>query len=276
MSIIESGSIYLALALLAVSLLYQLWAGARRRGQYAEEGEAGAGPSGRLQPANLMRIGAAALIFVHLIALSVMRGFPAITAQYEALVLFGGLVLVVVQVAPRVRSIPALVGVVDLLAFLLLALSSSPLVPYAITPPMPALRSGWMVFHIVLAFLGEAFFTVAFGASILLLLSKSEQRRARLDRITYISIAYGYALFTLGALVFGAIWAYQAWGRYWGWDPKETWSLITWLVYSVYLHLRFVRKRSRKISSIASIVGYLAMMFTLFGVNWLYASVHSY
>jgi ABC-type transport system involved in cytochrome c biogenesis permease subunit len=133
-----------------------------------------------------------------------------------------------------------------------------------------------MIVPIVLAFLGEAFFTVAFGASILFLLSSSPEKRARLDRITYISIAYGYVLFTLGALVFGAIWAHRTWGRYWGWDPKETWSLITWLIYSVYLHLRFVRKRSPRVSAITSIAGYLAMLFTLFGVNWLYSSIHAY
>lgn len=289
MMVIERATIYLALLLLAGGLVYQLWTILRREGAArvaavgadgvaagaSEASEASRAPGADRLPSALRTV-AAALIVVHLVLLSIRRGFPAITAQYEALVLFAGLVLVVVQIARRVRSVPALAAIVDLLALLLLVISSSPLVPYTVAPPMPALRSGWMIVHIILAFLGEAFFTVAFGASILFLLSSSPEKRARLDRITYISIAYGYVLFTLGALVFGAIWAHRTWGRYWGWDPKETWSLVTWLIYSVYLHLRFVRKRSPRVSAITSIVGYLVMLFTLFGVNWLYSSIHAY
>jgi cytochrome c-type biogenesis protein CcsB len=270
--LVESLSIYGAVLLVAGGLVFQLWTILRREGATATAGAA----TGADRLSSPLRTAAAALIVVHLLLLSFRRGFPAITARYEALVLFAGLILIVVQVTRRVRSVPALAAIVDLLALLLLVISSSPLVPYTVAPPMPALRSGWMIVHIVLAFLGEAFFTVAFGASILFLLSSSEDRKARLDRITYISIAYGYVLFTLGALVFGAIWAHRTWGRYWGWDPKETWSLITWLVYSVYLHLRFVRKRSPRVSAITSIVGYLVMLFTLFGVNWLYSSIHAY
>jgi len=284
--LVESLSIYGAVLLVAGGLVFQLWTILRREGAAAGAATAGAATAGAATGADRLssplRTAAAALIVVHLLLLSFRRGFPAITAQYEALVLFAGLTLIVVQVTRRVRSVPALAAIVDLLALLLLVISSSPLVPYTVAPPMPALRSGWMIVHIVLAFLGEAFFTVAFGASILFLLSSSEEKKARLDRITYISIAYGYVLFTLGALVFGAIWAHRTWGRYWGWDPKETWSLITWLVfitwlvYSVYLHLRFVRKRSPRVSAITSIVGYLVMLFTLFGVNWLYSSIHAY
>jgi ABC-type transport system involved in cytochrome c biogenesis permease subunit len=285
---IERATIYLAVLILAGGLVLQLWLILRREGRARSAAAAAAGSGIAGTPgrdgavsrvegfSSPLRTAAAVLIVVHLVLLSVRRGFPAITAQYEALVLFAGLILVVVQIARRVRSVPALAAIVDLLALLLLVISSSPLVPYAVVPPMPALRSGWMIVHIVLAFLGEAFFTVAFGASILFLLSSSPEKRARLDRITYISIAYGYVLFTLGALVFGAIWAHRTWGRYWGWDPKETWSLITWLIYSVYLHLRFVRKRSPRVSAITSIAGYLAMLFTLFGVNWLYSSIHAY
>lgn len=265
MTLFESGAAALAMVALAVHLLRQLWILLQnRRSQESLILTAG------------LRIGAIVLLFLHLLLLSIRRGFPAITAQYESLVLFALTILLVVQIVPRIRASRGPSVLSDLLALLLLLISSSPLVPYAMTPPVPALRSAWMVVHIGLAFLGEAFFTVAFVSSILFLATNRDARKERFDRITYVSIAFGYVLFTLGALIFGAIWAYQTWGRYWGWDPKETWSLITWLIYSLYLHLRFVRARSRTVSAVASVVGYLTMIFTLFGVNWLYSTLHAY
>jgi ABC-type transport system involved in cytochrome c biogenesis permease subunit len=265
MTLLESGAAALAIVIVAFHLIRQLWILLQNRRSRES-----------LILTSGLRIGAMALLFLHLLLLSLRRGFPAITAQYESLVLFALAILLVVQLLPRIRASRGPSVLSDLLALLLLLISSSPLVPYEISPPVPALRSAWMVVHIGLAFLGEAFFTVAFVSSILFLATKRESRKARFDRITYVSIAFGYVLFTLGALIFGAIWAYQTWGRYWGWDPKETWSLITWLIYSLYLHLRFVRKRSRTVSAVTSIAGYLIMIFTLFGVNWLYSTLHAY
>ena len=89
-------------------------------------------------------------------------------------------------------------------------------------------------------------------------------------------MAVGFPLFTLGGLVFGMIWAYRAWGRYWAWDPKEVWSLITWLVFALYLHTRIVMGWKGKRSAIITIVGFLAALFTYFGVNYLLAGLHSY
>ncbi len=97
-----------------------------------------------------------------------------------------------------------------------------------------------------------------------------------LDEITYKSIAVGFPIFTLGGLVFGAIWADQAWGRYWSWDPKETWSLITWFIYAFYLHGRMIRGwRGRKVA-IVSVIGFMAVMFTYLGVNLLLSGLHAY
>lgn len=265
MTIYESVAAAAAMIILAIHLIRQLWILLHQR----RSGESQAFTS-------VLRSAAALFLLLHLVLLSIRRGFPAITAQYEALVLFAFLMLVVVQAVPRIRASRGPSVLSDLLALLLLLVSSSPLVPYAVAAPVPALRSGWMVVHIVLAFLGEAFFSIAFVSAILFLISKRENRKNRFDRITYISVAYGYVFWTLGALLFGAIWAFQTWGRYWGWDPKETWSLVTWIVYSVYLHLRFVRKRSSRISAVTAIVGWVVMMFTLFGVNWLYSSLHAY
>jgi cytochrome c-type biogenesis protein CcsB len=97
-----------------------------------------------------------------------------------------------------------------------------------------------------------------------------------LDDVTYKSIAVGFPIFTLGGLIFGAIWADQAWGVYWSWDPKETWSLITWFVYAFYLHARLLRGwRGHKIAAV-SIIGFIAVIFTYLGVNLLLSGLHSY
>lgn len=97
-----------------------------------------------------------------------------------------------------------------------------------------------------------------------------------LDDLTYKSIAIGFPVFTLGGLIFGAIWADQAWGRYWSWDPKETWSLITWFVYAFYLHARFLRGwRGHKIAIVA-VIGFISTIFTYLGVNLLLSGLHSY
>ncbi len=97
-----------------------------------------------------------------------------------------------------------------------------------------------------------------------------------LDDITYKSIAVGFPLFTLGGLIMGAIWANSAWGKYWTWDPKETWSLITWFVYALYLHARFVGGWRGKRVAILAIVGFIAVIFTYLGVNLVLSGLHSY
>lgn len=97
-----------------------------------------------------------------------------------------------------------------------------------------------------------------------------------LDEITYRSIAIGYPVFTLGALIFAMIWAHEAWGRFWGWDPKEVWALITWLFYAVYLHLRLSRGWYGEKSAWLAALGFLIVMFTLIGVNLVITGLHSY
>ncbi|MBP1999506.1 ABC-type transport system involved in cytochrome c biogenesis permease subunit [Paenibacillus shirakamiensis] len=97
-----------------------------------------------------------------------------------------------------------------------------------------------------------------------------------LDEISYRAIAIGFPIFTLGALVFAMIWAQQAWGRFWGWDPKEVWALISWLYYSAYLHLRLSRGFQGRKASWLAVIGFLVIMFTLVGVNLVIAGLHSY
>lgn len=97
-----------------------------------------------------------------------------------------------------------------------------------------------------------------------------------LDDITYKSIAVGFPLFTIGGVLMGAIWANSAWGTYWSWDPKETWSLITWFVYAVYLHARLVAGWRGKKAAVLAIIGFVAVIFTYLGVNLLLSGLHSY
>ncbi|MCZ8520577.1 MULTISPECIES: cytochrome c biogenesis protein CcsA [Paenibacillus] len=96
------------------------------------------------------------------------------------------------------------------------------------------------------------------------------------DEIAYRAIAIGYPIFTLGALIFAMIWAHEAWGRFWAWDPKEVWALIVWLFYAAYLHLRLSRGWQGKPSAWLSVIGFLVVMFTLVGVNLVIAGLHSY
>lgn len=97
-----------------------------------------------------------------------------------------------------------------------------------------------------------------------------------LDEISYRAIAIGFPIFTLGALIFAMIWAAKAWGRFWGWDPKEVWALITWLFYAAYLHLRLSRGWLGRKSAWMTVIGFIIVMFTLIGVNLIIAGLHSY
>ncbi len=127
-----------------------------------------------------------------------------------------------------------------------------------------------------LAALGLVLFVWRFGSSLKRVIGNFNLSAEMLDEITYKSIAVGFPIFTLGGLIFGAIWADQAWGVYWSWDPKETWSLITWLVYAFYLHARLLRGwRGHKISVVA-VFGFVAVIFTYLGVNLLLSGLHSY
>jgi ABC-type transport system involved in cytochrome c biogenesis permease subunit len=99
---------------------------------------------------------------------------------------------------------------------------------------------------------------------------------ASLDELSYRAIAIGYPVFTLGALVFAMIWAQDAWGSYWSWDPKETWALITWLYYTVYLHLRLTKGWEGTRAAWMAVAGFVIILFLLVGVNFMIVGLHSY
>ncbi|MDD5264003.1 MAG: c-type cytochrome biogenesis protein CcsB [Candidatus Bipolaricaulis sp.] len=218
-----------------------------------------------------------------------LGAFP-VTDTYESLVFYAWVFalgyLTVELVTRREGRLPHAVGMlVTFFACVALGLASSPLYSPAAQPLVPALRSHWLALHVSFTFLGEGFLAVAFASSVLYLLREKRLRRQgrtddaaleRLDEASYRAVAIGFPLFTLGGLVFGAIWAKHVWGRYWGWDPKETFMLVTWLVYVLYLHVRLRRGwRNRRTAWIA-VVGFLLALFTFAGVNYLLRGLHSY
>ena len=98
---------------------------------------------------------------------------------------------------------------------------------------------------------------------------------AIIDELSYQMVVIGFLMLTLG-IITGSVWANSAWGSYWSWDPKETWSLITWLVYAALLHSRLMRGWKGKKLAILSIIGFISVLFTYFGVNYILAGLHSY
>lgn len=225
-------------------------------------------------------LAAAALLVATLVERSALISFPAVTNTYESLLFFSAAICVVLFILRLVRRTrgfsPFVLFGATVIALALLAVSSSPIAPRAIQPPIPALQSYWLVLHVTFSFIGEAFFVVSFVAAIACLAYRSEERRAEMDRLVAASIGIGYPVFTAGALVFGAIWAETAWGAWWSWDPKETWALVTWLIYTAYLHTRLVKKLRGRVSAVLALAGFAATLFTFFGVNYLLSGLHSY
>lgn len=154
-----------------------------------------------------------------------------------------------------------------------------------VRPLMPALQSHWLTIHVTMAVISYGAFGVACGVSGMYLLrekfSKDEFFKKhmpsleRLDLISYRAISLGYLFLTL-VIITGAIWAERAWGRYWAWDPKETWSFVTWIIYSVYLHVRMTKGWKGKRAALFSVIGFICVLFTYIGVNTLLPSIHSY
>ena len=162
-----------------------------------------------------------------------------------------------------------------------------------IKPLIPALQSNWLIAHVVTCFIGYAAFAVACGMGIMYLVKhkREETKKAKrdttetlidtlpkkriIDDVIYKSIVFGFVWLSVG-IITGAIWANEAWGTYWSWDPKETWSLITWFVYAAAMHARFTRGWGGKKIAWIAIIGFFCVVFTYYGVNFLLSGLHSY
>ena len=159
-----------------------------------------------------------------------------------------------------------------------LVLSYAALQPKEITELMPALRSAWFGLHIGSAVFSYAAFVLAGcgGVRWLLLEKKGKgENLGQIDFLCYRLVALGFLLLTV-VILSGAIWAEQAWSAFWTWDPKETWALITWILYAIYLHLRLRKKLSGKVMAWFVVIAVPVVLFTFVGVNTLLPGLHSY
>lgn len=165
---------------------------------------------------------------------------------------------------------------------------SSSILPREINPLSPLLQSYWLGIHTSLAFLGDAAFAMAAGIGLMYLIQEHFVKKKHLgnlfhrlpdlqtlDDINYKLITIGFPLLTL-AIITGALWAESAWGSYWRWDPKEVWSIITWFIYAMVLHVRLRVGWKGKKAAFLSIAGFCIVLFTFFGVNLLLKGYHAF
>ncbi|MFB6285470.1 MAG: cytochrome c biogenesis protein CcsA [Candidatus Bipolaricaulia bacterium] len=207
--------------------------------------------------------------------------FLPITTTYETLTFMAWLIPLAYLIFERRYHFPGVGAIVTGISFTMLALSASPTIaPRAVAPVVPALQSYWLVIHVIFMIIGIALFTTGFGASLLLLWRRFRgqppEALKKLEELSYKANAIGFPFYGIGGIVFGGIWAKQAWGAYWEWDPKETAMLIAWLAYAVYLHLRLhFGWRDIKVAW-ASVAAYGVVLYAWIGINYFVASLHSF
>jgi cytochrome c-type biogenesis protein CcsB len=219
------------------------------------------------------------------------HGHAPLSNLYESVVFFAWTIVLIyglIEMKYKYRVVGAFV-----LPFALLGMSWAQLGLHSgIEPLVPALQSNWLLYHVITCFLGYAAFAVACGISIMYLIKANAEGDTSsdvqagsvigmfpsirvLDDLNYKAIMIGFPLLTLG-IVTGAAWANYAWGTYWSWDPKETWSLIVWFVYAAFLHARITRGWVGKRAAWLSIIGFAATIFCYLGVNLFLSGLHSY
>ena len=169
---------------------------------------------------------------------------------------------------PVISAVGTLVALTLLLFARTLSSQSAPLVP--------ALQQSLLLTtHVASAVISYGAFTIGFGSAILFLIKRNNEKESEiLDEISYHTVLVGFPFMTL-VIILGALWADVAWGKYWSWDPKETASLVTWLLYASYLHARVMRGWRGRRAAILLIVGFAAVLVTLFG-NYVFNGLHSY
>ncbi len=216
----------------------------------------------------------------------VEAGYTPVTNLHESLSFFAWMIIGILLMANLKYKVKVLGAFLAPIALILMLFAFA--LPKEILPLPPVLKSFWHPFHVTFAFLGNAIFTLTFCCGVMYLIQEHQLKSKKmgaitkrlpslnlLDDLSYQSLKFGFPLLTLG-IITGAVWAEYAWGRYWGWDPKETWSLITWFLYAALLHQRLtVGWRGRK-AAIMAIVGFLAVLFTFLGVNLILPGLHTY
>ncbi|MBM4065022.1 MAG: c-type cytochrome biogenesis protein CcsB [Planctomycetes bacterium] len=228
-----------------------------------------------------------------LIKRSIEAGHPPFSNLYESLIFYAcctALVYIVFEFIYNFRIVGALAAVLAMLILLYATLQDP-----SIRPIMPALKSNWMLAHVITYMIGYGAFGISFITSLIFLAVKpfaknkkrneDEQGKGILprnfDKLSYKLVAFGFPFLTLG-MVTGAVWAKKAWGDYWSWDPKETWSLITWLAYLVYLHTPLIlpkmninKSKAAVMLAIWLLVSFGIVNFTFVGLNYLPSAADS-
>ncbi len=213
-------------------------------------------------------------------------GFPPMSNLYESMTLFAWSIVMVFLIIEYRFKLSIIGAFIMPLAFLITGYSA--LLDDTVVPLMPALQSYWLSIHVMSCFLSYACFACAFSLGIMYLLQERQlklkhtgklfQRLPSLevmDTINHNMVLFGFILLSAG-IITGSIWASQAWGSWWSWDPKETWSFITWLIYAAYLHARLNAGYRGKRAAILSITGFISVLFTYLGVSYLLPGLHSY
>jgi len=215
-------------------------------------------------------------------------GHAPLTNMYESVVFFSW-TIIILYLAIEIKFKTKVIGAFAVpFAFLAMAYASFATdISKTINPLVPALQSNWLIAHVVTCFIGYAAFAVAAALGIMYLIKEKKSKNedgsfsgllpelSVLDDIIHKTMVFGFIWLTAG-IITGAIWANSAWGTYWSWDPKETWSLITWFFYAITLHARYTRGWSGLRIACLAIFGFASVLFTYYGVNFLLSGLHSY
>lgn len=221
-------------------------------------------------------------IFANLMVRWAYSGYPPFTSLYEFSLWFVFGTIVAYLVAHRWLKAPTIGLIVSIILLLVYAYAGT--MSSSVDPLMPALKSPWLTAHVITAIAAYGAFAIAFATAVLTLIKlRSPQPEegklipavSKLDKATYGFISFGFVFQSL-LLITGAVWAEEAWGRWWGWDPKETWALITWFIYAIYLHGYKRWRLTGTRSAMFSIIGFVAVIFTMFGVSYLLGGLHAY
>ena len=225
------------------------------------------------------------LMLVQLIIRTSQTGRLPVNSVYEFLLLFS-FVLLAFSVFWLIKiKLDVVASFILAVATILLGFSFS--LSDAAAPLMPALQSRWRVIHVLTAIISYAAFAVEFGLAIFYVITiprkvpakelspAKAERAAFLEKLMFNSVVVGFIFLTL-LIVTGSIWAEDAWGAWWSWDPKETWALITWIIYAVYMHLYSKPAWRGHKGCYLSIIGFACVLFTLLGVSFLMGGLHSY
>jgi cytochrome c-type biogenesis protein CcsB len=236
--------------------------------------------------ARMTLIGSGVLQSLYILSRYVIAGYTPITSQHEAVVFFAWSVTWAYLSFHWRYSVKNFGTFVSILLFIMLLIAAS--ISREFHPLAPALQSLWLPIHAGVAVVAYGFLALAFCGAIMYLLQERELKSKKfgfffsrlpsldaLDQLNNHCLTAGFGFLTLG-IITGSIWARQAWGTYWHWDPKETWSLITWFLYAAQIHLRFTLGWRGKRAAVMSIVGFCSVLFTMWGVTALLGGIHSY